>query len=114
MSMQATPQRTPDLGRTATSPRRRLRPAVVPMIARIGTALVGGYVLASAVATLIARLLPVDRAEATSWGMILSFLVYAIAVLWSFHEPRVMRVMLGIWGGSVAIGLALALLGVRP
>jgi len=112
--MQATPQRTPDLRRTATSPRRRLRPAVVPMITRIGTALVGGYVLASAVATLIARLLPVDRAEATSWGMILSFLVYAIAALWSFHERGVMRVVLGIWGGSVAIGLALALLGVRP
>lgn len=94
--------------------KRKLRPAAVAMTARCVTALVGGYVAAAVLATLMARILPIDRAEATSWGMTLSFLIYAGLGLWSFHEPRLGRVAAAVWGSAAIGGLALWLLGVRP
>ena len=62
------------------------------MVARCITALLGGYASAAALATLLARLLPGDRAEATAWGMIASFLLYAAIGLWCFHEARLVLV----------------------
>lgn len=91
-----------------------IRPAALAMAARIVTALVGGYAAAAALATLAARLLPIDRAEATSWAMILSFLVYGGLALWSFHERRLARVAIAVWGSAAVAGAGLYLLGVRP
>jgi hypothetical protein len=83
------------------------------MVVRAVTAPVGGYAAASGLATLLARLLPVARAEATAWGMILSFLFFAIIGLWAFHEARLLRVAGAVWGvATVSIGFVL-LLGVR-
>jgi cytochrome bd-type quinol oxidase subunit 2 len=96
------------------SGRLHLRPAALAMAARVVTALVGGYAAAAALATLAARLLPIDRAEATGWAMILSFLVYAGLALWCFHERRLARAALAVWGSALAAGGALYLLGVRP
>ena len=104
-------RRTPGKRRLAT---RRLRPVVAAVAVRAVTALVGGYALAAAVATLAARLSPIDRAEATAWSMTLSFLLYVVAGLWCFHEPRVARVALVVWGGAILCGAAAYLLGVRP
>ena len=84
------------------------------MAARCVTALVGGYAAAAVLATLIARLLPGDRAEATAWGMTLSFLFYAVIGLWCFHEGRLARVLAAVWGIALAGGGLLWLLGVRP
>lgn len=84
------------------------------MAARVTTALVGGYAAAAAVATLLARLLPGDRAEATTWGMTLSFLFYVAIGLWCFHERRLFRVVALVWGGAIAGAVAAMLLGVRP
>jgi hypothetical protein len=84
------------------------------MTVRAATALVGSYAAASVLATLLARLLPVDRAEATAWGMISSFLIYAIIGLWCFHEARLTRVVAATWGIALAGGAMLWLLGVRP
>lgn len=92
----------------------RLRPAAVAMAARCVTALVGGYAAAAALATLVARLAPIDRAEATSWAMVLSFLPYCGLALWAFHERRLARVALTIWGIAAVAGVAAWLLGVRP
>lgn len=84
------------------------------MGARCVTALAGGYAAAAGLATLSARLLPIARAEATGWAMILSFLLYAVIVLWCFHERRLSRVAGLVWGAAVlSIGTAM-LLGVRP
>jgi hypothetical protein len=84
------------------------------MSARCLTALLGGYAAASGIASLFARLLPIARVEATAWGMILSFLVFASLGLWAFHEPRLARVAAVIWGSAaLSIGAAV-LLGVRP
>ena len=84
------------------------------MAGRIATALVGGYAAAAALATLAARLLPIDRAEATSWAMILSFPVYGGLALWCFHERRLARVALVVWCTALFAGGAAYLLGVRP
>ena len=72
------------------------------MAARTLTAIVGGYAAAAASVSLVARIAPIDRAEATIWAMTLSFLVYAGLLLWAFHETRLARVAGVIWG--VALG----------
>ena len=83
------------------------------MAARAATALVGGYAAAAVLATLLARLLPIARAAATSWGMIASFLLYGAIGLWCFHEPRLARVFGVVWGIVLIGGGTLWLLGVR-
>ena len=84
------------------------------MSARCFTALVGGYAAAAAMASLLARLLPIARVEATMWGMILSFLMFASLGLWAFHERRLWKVAKVIWGGTLlSAGIVMAI-GVRP
>jgi uncharacterized RDD family membrane protein YckC len=92
---------------------RHIRVAALAMLARCVTAFLGGYAVTAAVATLVARLLPISRVEATLWGMIPAFLFYATIGLWCFHEPRLARVAATVWGGAIAAGIALWLLGVR-
>jgi hypothetical protein len=96
---------------SATSKRGGLPAA---MALRCITALLGGYAASAGTAALVARILPIARVEATSWVMILSFLLYGCVALWAFHEQRLLRVCILIWGIAAAtIGLTL-LLGVRP
>lgn len=92
---------------------RHIRVAAVAMVVRCVTAFLGGYALTAATATLVARLLPIARVEATVWGMIPGFLLYAVVGLWCFHEPRLARVAGGVWGGAIVAGTAVWLLGVR-
>nr|WP_294813315.1 hypothetical protein [uncultured Sphingomonas sp.] len=88
--------------------------APAAMALRCVTALVGGYAASAGTAALVARILPIAHVEATSWAIILSFLFYACVALWAFHEQRLPRVCILIWGiAGVTIGLTL-LLGVRP
>ncbi|WBY07839.1 hypothetical protein PIB19_21700 [Sphingomonas sp. 7/4-4] len=88
--------------------------APAAMALRCVTALLGGYAASAGTAALVARILPIARVEATSWAIILSFLFYACVALWAFHEQRLLRVCILIWGiAAVTIGLAL-LIGVRP
>lgn len=91
----------------------RVRTDVWRMTARCVTALVGGYGAAAALASLVARLLPIAPVEATAWGMTFSFLVYASLGLWAFHEPRLGRVAIALWGGAALIAGFLSLLGPR-
>ncbi len=100
--------------RSPAGTQRHVRGAAAAMLVRCATAFLGGYALAAALATLVARLLPLARVEATVWGMIPAFFVYAAAGLWCFHEPRLARVVAGIWGLALLAGAAIWLLGVRP
>lgn len=68
------------------------------MAARTVTAIIGGYAAAAGSVSLVARIAPANRAEATIWAMTLSFLVYASLILWAFHETRLTRVAGVIWG----------------
>lgn len=81
------------------------------MAVRAATALVGGYAAAAGSVSLAARIAPIDRAEATIWAMLLSFAVYAGLLLWAFHEPRLSRVLLLIWGVAIASVAGVWLLG---
>jgi hypothetical protein len=92
---------------------RKVRPQVWSMSLRSVTALIGGYLAAAVLATLLARLLPIPRVEATGWGMILSFPIYAGIALWCFHERRLARVTATVWGIAIFGGGLLWLLGVR-
>lgn len=83
------------------------------MAARCVTALLGGYLLAAASASLLARILPVERVEATIWGMIASFLLYACVALWAFHEARLVRVATVIWGGALLATAVTVMMGHR-
>ncbi|MCY1669655.1 hypothetical protein OVA07_01340 [Novosphingobium sp. SL115] len=83
------------------------------MSARCVTALVGGYCAAAALASLVARLLPVAPVEATAWGMTFSFLLYALLGLWTFHEPRLSRAAITLWGSAALFAGILLLLGPR-
>lgn len=83
------------------------------MAVRVCTALLGGYAAAAALATLLARSLPLARVEATLWGMILGFAFYAVIALWCFHEPRVGRVVAAVWGAALFAAGLTWLLGVR-
>jgi len=87
---------------------------VASIAARILTACVGGYAAAAALTTLLARALPIDRTEATSWGLLLSFPAYAALALWTFAAARPGRVAAIIWVSATASAVALYLLGIRP
>ncbi|MEG8039573.1 hypothetical protein QP166_09540 [Sphingomonas sp. LR60] len=99
---------------TPTRRVRHIRVGALAMLVRCVTAFLGGYALTATVATLVARLLPISRVEATLWGMIPAFLFYATIGLWCFHEPRLARAAAAVWGGAIVAGIALWLLGVRP
>jgi len=88
-------------------------PGVARMTARALTALFGGYAAASALASLLARLLPIAPADASAWGMILSFAVFAGLALWAFHERRLALVAAVLWGSALLAGAAVLLLGAR-
>ncbi|MBY9063764.1 hypothetical protein K7957_12550 [Sphingomonas yunnanensis] len=96
-------------------PRRRvlIRPAALAMLARCITALLGGYAATAALVSLVSRLLPLSRAEATAWGMITSFLVYSVIGLWCFHEPKLVRVAALVWGVALVGGGTIWLIGAR-
>ncbi|WP_407036306.1 hypothetical protein [Facivitalis istanbulensis] len=87
------------------------------MIWRWFTAIIGCYGFAVASAMLTARVLPVSsdmaRVEVTGWPMLLSFLVYAMAGLWTLHEIRLGRVSAVIWGSTLVMAGLLWWLGVR-
>jgi hypothetical protein len=87
---------------------------VTRMTARGVTALVGGYAAAAALSSLLARLLPGPPEEASAWGMILSFLLFASLGLWAFHERRLAYVAAFVWGSALLAGGAVMLLGSRP
>ena len=83
------------------------------MAARWTTAIVGGYAASAALAALLARLLPIARVEATSWGLIAAFAIYTALLLWCFREPKLGRVAALVWGIALIGGGAAWALGVR-
>lgn len=68
------------------------------MLSRVLAAVLGGYAVASAVAVLLAAVLPVARAEAVLAGIQWSFVVYVVAAIWAFSPVSLARV----WGVLLA------------
>lgn len=70
-------------------------------------AIVGGYTVAALSASALAVFLPLPRADATLTGTMLSFLVFACAVIWVFAARNATRAWLGLVLPAAALGLAL-------
>jgi hypothetical protein len=82
---------------TAMPGNQTLRSAnLFSLISRIAAAVFGGYALATALSIALSRSLPLPRAEAVLTGMLLSFAVYAAAILWAFTVRTARRAWLGM------------------
>ena len=73
-------------------------------------AIVGGYVLSALVATVSAIYFPGTRAEAAIFGMLVSFVIYTLAVMWVFAVRSAWRAWIGL--GVAALPLWLAARGI--
>lgn len=69
-------------------------------------AIVGGYALSALAATVAAIYFPGTRAEAAVFGMLLSFVIYTLAVMWVFAVRSALRAWLGLLLPSVPLALA--------
>lgn len=72
--------------------------------ARIALAVFGGYGLAGLFTAALALALPMGRADAASTATLLSFAVYAAAVLWTFGARRFAIAALGLLLPAVVLG----------
>ncbi|SOE52488.1 FIG024006: iron uptake protein [plant metagenome] len=75
------------------------------VLSRIVVAALGGYALASAMAVLLALAWPLPRAEAVMASTLLSFVWYAVAVIWVFSVRSVLRAWIGILGVTAVLSL---------
>ena len=66
------------------------------VLSRLLAAVLGGYLLASALAVFLATVLSEPRAESVLAGMLWSFAVYVLAVIWAFSPVSPGRVWLGL------------------
>ena len=80
------------------------------VLSRVLAAVVGGYAAANAVAVGLAQIVPMSRGDAVMTGILLTYLVYAAAVVWVFAARSARRAWLGILLTTAAFG-SLALLG---
>ncbi|MBV7486275.1 DUF3649 domain-containing protein [Bordetella sp. BOR01] len=76
-----------------------------PLLSRIVAAVFGGYALA-ALTSVAAAALPMSRTEAVLAGMLLSFVVYALAVVWVFAVRSATRAWAGLLLAAAPLLLA--------
>lgn len=79
--------------------------ATGPLISRIVAALLGGYALA-ALSSVAMLALPMNKVQAVITGTLLSFLVYAGAVIWVFAVRSALKAWMGLIIVAVPLGLA--------
>ena len=89
-------------------------PRWLGILSRCVAAILGGYLLAALVAIGCALWLGPPRAEAVLVGMLLSFAVYAGAVIWVFAARSARRAWAGLAVPALALGAALFLGGGLP
>ena len=88
-----------------------LRAYRLAVLSRAAAAAVGGYAAAAALSILLSRVLPMPRAEAVLTAMLLSFALYAGAVVWAFAARNPRTVWLGLLGVAGSCAGASWLLG---
>ncbi|KPW57373.1 Uncharacterized protein ALO82_01266 [Pseudomonas syringae pv. broussonetiae] len=71
-------------------------------------AVFAGYLLASVVSICVSQWLPIPRAEAVVTGMMLSFLVYLVAVLWCFACRTALQAWVGVLAPCALLAAACA------
>lgn len=78
-----------------------------PLISRIVAAILGGYALA-ALASVAALALPMSKPQAVLTGMLASFLIYTVAVIWVFAVHSAKRAWAGLLLAALPLLLATA------
>lgn len=72
------------------------------VVSRVLAAALGGYTLSTLASIFVARLLPAPRGEAVLTALLLSFALYAAAIIWVFATHSVKRAWLGMLIASAA------------
>lgn len=72
---------------------------------RTVAAIAGGYALAALSAVSLARILPLERADAGLLATMLAFIIFTVAVIWAYSAGSLKRV----WGGLVLAAVVMAL-----
>jgi hypothetical protein len=90
-------------GNAAAAPSWRKRGDIV---LRIIAALPLGYAVATFWAMALSRILPMNPAEATTTGMLVAFVICAVAAMWAFAAKSGWR---AVWVLAVAGGVAAAI-----
>lgn len=78
---------------------------------RLLAAIVGGYGLTAISMSLLAVLLPASRVDAVMTATLLSFPVYAVAIMWAFAARSAWRAWAGLLLPAAVLGCALWLHG---
>jgi len=84
---------------------------------RVIVAIVGGYALANIVTILLSYVLPMPKSDAVMTGILLSFAIYAGAIMWVFTVRSVRKACAGLIVSSLILGVIALLLkftGVAP
>ena len=78
--------------------------ARLAVAARVLLAVLGGYALAALATAGLALTLPMARAEAVTTATLLSFAIYAGAVVWVFAARRLASACVGLAVPALALG----------
>ena len=68
----------------------------LPVLSRSIAAIIGGYVLSNLLATLTSYLLPMPTVDSVLLSLQLSFLFYAIVIIWVFSAKTAGKAWLGL------------------
>lgn len=71
---------------------------------RVLAAFVGGYILSSLLLLLLALVWPLPQAEAIAASTMISFILYALIIIWAFSAKRLRVVWLGMVSSSLLCG----------
>lgn len=80
------------------------------LTSRIAAAVVGGYTVAVAASICLSFAVPMARADAVLTGLLVSFVVYAVAILWAFAVRSLSQMWWGIGSTTAISGVFWALL----
>lgn len=84
---------------------------------RVCAAFFGGYAAASTVSMLLARVMPLPKADATTAAILLTPILYLVAILWAFSvaaPSRAWAVLIAITVIAGGATYAFILMGGRP
>lgn len=74
---------------------------------RAAAAVGGGYLLAALASAVLATVLPMPRADAASVATMMSFAIYACAVLWVFAARSAFHAWTGVLASAALLGMLL-------
>ena len=82
--------------------------------ARLLAAVAGGYLLAQWLPLALTEALPLDRVDRVALALLLSFVVYVVAMLWCFSARSAWRASAGLALVGLPCGALLLALGRWP